>query len=515
MKSLSSDHQIHANLTNDELVEIAVARGEGEVASTGALAVRTGKFTGRSPKDKFVVREPDSESAIWWGDVNQPVEPALYDVFKADVQDYLDGKETLFTQNLSIGADAEFAYPVNLTTESAYAALFCRHLFITGERNLPSKPITILHAPGFEADPGRHGCASTTAVMMHPTRQEIVIAGTLYSGEMKKGVFSMMQFLLPNRGVATMHCSANYTGSESETTIFFGLSGTGKTTLSNDPAATLIGDDEHGWSTNGVFNFEGGCYAKTINLSEQDEPTIWAATNMKNTVLENVPLDPETKVPDYADNSLTENTRSAFSVDQVPNVDADGTGGHARRIVFLTADATGVLPPVSKLTRQQALSMYLLGFTSKIAGTERGITEPELTFSPCFGAPFLPLPPQRYAELLGEKIDEHAPSLWLVNTGWGGGDYNTGKRISIEDTRAIITAISTDALDSTETTTHPVFNLEIPVAAEGVKDGVLDPRESWADKDAYDIAANKLMDAFRDRASEMNIQSEWTGWLQK
>lgn len=515
MNSESSAHQVFRNLNNDELVEKAVERGEGEVASTGALAVRTGKFTGRSPKDKFLVREPASEGAIWWGEVNQPISPEKFDVFKADVIAYLDGKNGIFTQELSIGADEDFAYPVNLTTESAYAALFCRHLFITGERNLTSKPISILHAPDFEADPERHGSRTSTAIMMHPTEQEIVIAGTLYSGELKKGVFTMMQYLLPNRDVATMHCSANYTGNESETTLFFGLSGTGKTTLSNDPAATLVGDDEHGWSENGVFNFEGGCYAKTINLSQEDEPTIWEATNMKNTVLENVPLNPETKVPDFEDASLTENTRSAFSVDQVPNVDNDGTGGHAKRIVFLTADASGVLPPVSRLTREQALSMYLLGFTSKVAGTERGITEPERTFSPCFGSPFLPLPPERYAELLGKKIDEHAPSLWLVNTGWGGGDYNTGERISIEDTRAIITAINSDSLTDAETQSHPVFNLEVPVAAEGVKDGVLDPRESWEDKDAYDTAAQSLMDAFRDRADEMGINAEWIGWLQK
>ena len=515
MISEISAPQVFSNLSNDELVQQAVQRGEGEVASTGALAVRTGKFTGRSPKDKFVVREPGSEAAIWWGSVNQPVEEDKYEVFRADVVEYLNGKDVLFTQNLSIGADEHFAYPVNLTTESTYAALFCRHLFIIGERGLTSKPITILHAPGYEADPERHGCKTTTAVMLHPTKQEIVIAGTLYSGEMKKGVFTMMQYLLPNRNVATMHCSANYTNKESETTIFFGLSGTGKTTLSNDPAATLIGDDEHGWSENGVFNFEGGCYAKTYKLSEEEEPTIWEATNMKNTVLENVPLDPETKVPDYTDKSLTENTRSAFSVDQVPNVDNDGLGGHAKRIVFLTADASGVLPPVSKLTREQALSMYLLGFTSKVAGTERGITEPQRTFSPCFGAPFLPLHPERYAELLGLKIDDHTPSLWLVNTGWGGGDFNTGKRISIEDTRAIITAISSDSLDDVETQTHPVFNLEMPVEADGVKEGVLDPRVSWADKDAYDSAANTLMDAFRARAEEMEINTAWTGWLKK
>lgn len=515
MSSETSAPQLNSNMNNDELVAIAVARGEGEVASTGALAVRTGKFTGRSPKDKFVVREPGSEDKIWWGDVNQPVEEAQFELFKADVRAYLQAKDMVFTQNLSIGADDEFAYPVNLTTESAYAALFCRHLFIADERNLASQPITILHAPGFKADPARHGSRTETAVMMHPTKQEIVIAGTLYSGELKKGVFSMMNYLLPNRDVATMHCSANYTGDKSSTTIFFGLSGTGKTTLSNAPDATLIGDDEHGWSEHGVFNFEGGCYAKTINLSEKAEPTIWAATNMKNTVLENVPLDPETKVPDYDDSSLTENTRSAYSVDQLSNVDEGGQGGHARRIVFLTADASGVLPPVSKLTREQALSMYLLGFTSKVAGTERGVTEPQRTFSPCFGSPFLPLPPERYAELLGKRIDEHEPSLWLVNTGWGGGDFATGERISIRDTRAIISAITSDNLSDKPTRMHPVFNLEMPTEAEGVKAGVLDPKESWDDQDAYDVSANKLMDAFRARADEMGINPAWIGWLKK
>lgn len=506
---------LKVNLSKDELVETAVRRGQGEVASTGALAVRTGQFTGRSPKDKFVVEEPASKDKIWWGSVNHPVSAAHFDAFKADVIAHLNGQEELYRQEVVVGADENYAYPVNVTTESAYAALFSHHLFIDDRPQPSSTPITIYHAPSMQADPAKHGCASTTAIMLHPTKQEICIAGTLYCGEIKKGVFTMMQYLLPNRDVATMHCSANYTTDPSQVTVFFGLSGTGKTTLSNDPNATLIGDDEHGWSPDGVFNFEGGCYAKTINLSQKNEPTIWAATNDVNTVLENVPLDPETKVPDYTDSSLTENTRSAFSVSQVPNVDISGKGGPARRVVFLTADASGVLPPVSRLTPEQAAALYLLGFTSKVAGTERGVTEPELTFSPCFGSPFLPLHPERYAELLVQKITEHNPSLWLVNTGWGGGDYHTGKRISISDTRAIITAITSDSLAEVETVKHPVFNLDMPTSCEGVASKVLDPRETWADKDAYDAAANKLMDAFRNRAAEMKIRSEWTGWLEK
>jgi phosphoenolpyruvate carboxykinase (ATP) len=504
----------HADLDGRTLLQHAVARHEGSLTATGALAVTTGAFTGRSPKDKYLVDEPSSRDAIWWGEVNQPMPEARFDALLRDVEAHLAARET-WTQRLAVGADPEYRYPVDLVTERAWVALFARHLFIVpgddGDRGREA-PIRILHAPGYRADPEALGIRSATVVALHPARRTIVIAGTEYAGEVKKSAFTMMNLLLPQRGVATMHCSANV-GHDGSATLLFGLSGTGKTTLSNDPERRLIGDDEHGWSENGVFNLEGGSYAKTINLSETDEPGIFAASGHEGTVLENVLLDTDTNLPNYADSSLTENTRAAFPLGVLPNAAARSMTHHPDHIILLTADATGVLPPVARLTREEAIALFLLGFTSKVAGTERGLTEPEPTFSPCFAAPFLPLPPERYADLLVEKIDRHQPALWLVNTGWTGGSFSTGRRIGIADTRAIVSAITAGAMNGVETAPEPVFGFAVPVHIPGVPAEVLRPRDAWDDPAAYDAAAAKLRDTFRQQAIKQGIEPEWTGWL--
>lgn len=507
-----ASRRVFAGLDNQELIDAATRQDEGRLTKTGAIAVTTGTFTGRSPKDKYIVEEPTSKDDVWWGNVNHPMTAETFDALHDEVRAYLDG-QVVYTQDLAVGADPVFQYPVDLTTERAWVALFSRHLFIVPDGKAAGDTITVLHAPGFRPDPETYGIRSSTVIALHLAKRIIIIAGTEYAGEVKKSVFTIMQYLLPKRNVATMHCSANL-DEQGNTTLFFGLSGTGKTTLSNDPAARLIGDDEHGWSNNGVFNLEGGCYAKTIKLSEKDEPRIYAATNVTGTVLENVPVDEASDYPDFDDASLTENTRAAFSLEALPNCIPSGTGPHASRVVLLTADATGVLPPVARLTRDQALTLYLLGFTSKVAGTERGLTEPEQTFSECFGAPFLPLPPERYAELLGQKIDEHEPTLWLVNTGWTGGPYGTGKRMSIAHTRAIVSAITNGSLNEAPVKNHPVFNLAIPTQCPDVPDDILDPVSTWDDPEAYALAAASLRDAFRKRAAEQGIPEEWAAWLQ-
>ncbi len=508
----SAAPRIDSPLDERELLAAALQAGEGQRTATGAIVVNTGTFTGRSPRDKYVVEEPGSRDSIWWGAVNQPMSEVAFERLLAGVEDYLGGR-AVWRQHLTAGADPEFQYPVHLTTERAWVALFSRHLFIVPESTDSGRdPITVLHAPGLKVDPATLGIRSSTVIALHPTRRIIVIAGTAYAGEVKKSVFTLMQYLLPKRDIATMHCSANIDES-GKTTLFFGLSGTGKTTLSNDPNFRLVGDDEHGWSDNGVFNLEGGCYAKTINLSQEDEPGIYAASNRAGTVLENVVLD-ATGNPDFDDDSLTENTRSAFPIAAMPNAIASGLAPHPARIVFLTADASGVLPPVARLTAEQAIGLFLLGFTSKVAGTERGLTEPEMTFSPAFGSPFLPLPPDRYAELLAARIAEHGPSLWLVNTGWSGGSYASGAdRISIAHTRAIVQAIADGSLVRGGFTTDPVFGFEIPETVEDIPDATLHPRRSWDDPAAYDARAGRLRDAFRRTAASMKIAPEWSRWL--
>lgn len=504
----------HTELDGRTLLEHAANRGEGVVTATGALAVNTGTFTGRSPKDKYIVDERSSRNAIWWGDVNQRMSEHRFDTLATGVEAYLK-RRTTYVQHLAVGADSDYRYPIDLTTERAWVALFARHLFIVpgedGDRGA-GEPIRILHAPGYRVCADVLGTRSSTVIALHPRRRTIVITGTEYAGEVKKSVFTLMNYLLPQRNVATMHCSANV-GPDGSPTLFFGLSGTGKTTLSNDPERELVGDDEHGWSERGIFNLEGGSYAKTIHLSIEDEPGIYAASGHSGTVLENVLLDTDTNLPNYDDDSLTENTRAAFSLDVLPNAAATSVARHPDHIVFLTADATGVLPPVARLTREQAVAMFLLGFTSKVAGTERGLTEPEQTFSPCFGSPFLPLPPERYAELLAAKIDEHEPTLWLVNTGWTGGSFADGERISIAHTRALVRAITSGDLAAVETTPEPVFGLQVPVGIPDVPDDVLRPRDAWDDPVAYDAEATKLRETFQARAADQGIDKAWLGWL--
>ena len=496
---------VHWNLTPPLLYEHALRRGEGVLAATGPLTVETGAHTGRSPRDKFVVREPASAD-VWWGEVNHPLAPEAFDELHRRLAHHLGGQE-LFVQDLYAGADPAHRLRVRVVSETAWSVLFAHNLFIvpTVEERIDDRAqgrepdVTVLHAPRFAADPAAEGTRSETAIVTSFSRGLVLIAGTGYAGEIKKAIFAILQYLLPKRGVATMHCSANV-GADGEAAIFFGLSGTGKTTLSTDPTRTLVGDDEHGWDDRGVFNFEGGSYAKAIHLSPVAEPDIHRAVLRFGTVLENVVLDPETREPRLDDDSLTENTRAAFPLAFIKNATIAGMAGHPRHVVFLTADAFGVLPPVARLGLDQALYWFLSGYTSKLAGTERGVAEPEATFSPCFGAPFLPLPPTRYAALLGERLRRHEPACWLVNTGWSGGPYGVGARIGIGHTRAIVRAIVGGALAAVATALEPAFGLRVPETCPGVPSEILQPRSTWADPAAYDEAAGRLARAFADNA---------------
>ncbi len=513
---------IFVDFSTPELVEAAVSRGQARLSSSGSLAFMTGRHTGRSPKDRFIVRDPESEARVDWGAVNQPIERDGFERLLDDVLAYLESHD-VFVQNLFACADPDYRLRVRVVSELASHAMFARTLFITPEEagediDVGWEPdFTILHAPGVLADPERHGTRTETAIVIDLERRLIIITGSYYAGEIKKSIFSILQYLLPQRGVATMHCSAN-AGPGGDVAIFFGLSGTGKTTLSADPNRVMIGDDEHGWSENGVFNFEDGLYAKVIGLSAEAEPDIYAATNRFGAILENVTLDETTREPLFEDDSNTENTRSAFPISHMPRIVPGSRGGHPATIVMLTADAFGVLPPVARLTPEQAAYYFLSGYTAKVAGTERGITEPEATFSTCFGAPFLPLSPITYADLLIERIREHAPSIWLVNTGWTGGPYGTGHRISLRNTRAIVDAITTGVLNDVEMAEHPVFGFKVPVECPNVPSNVLDPRSTWDDPSAYDAQASKLAARFRenfthfaDKVSQEVLQSGPTG----
>ncbi len=490
------------NLSRAQLYEHAVRRGEGVLAATGPLTVETGEHSGRSPRDKFVVRGPVSADEVWWGSINQPLPPEAFTALHQRIAGYLDGRE-LFVQDLYAGADPAFRLRVRVVSENAWSALFARNLFIVptqAERvaDFGREPdFTVLHAPHLQADPALHGTRSETAIAISFGRRLVLIAGTRYAGEIKKSIFTVLQFLLPREGVATLHCSANM-GSEGGVALFFGLSGTGKTTLSTDPTRTLIGDDEHGWSDRGVFNFEGGSYAKVINLSPEAEPDIYRATHRFGTVLENVVLDPETRELRLADASLTENTRAAFPITFIENAAASGIGDHPRHLIMLSADAFGVLPPVARLSDDQALYYFLSGYTSKLAGTERGVTEPEATFSACFGAPFLPLPPTRYAELLGERIRRHGPACWLVNTGWSGGAYGVGARMPIAVTRAVVRAILDGSLAEMPTVADPVFGFLVPISCPNIPQDLLDPSRTWPNADAFDSAARRLATSFQE-----------------
>ena len=491
--------ELHANLTAPALVAHSLRKGESRLSADGALIVRTGVHTGRSVGDKFVVDEPSTSADVWWGKVNQRLAREKFDALKGRVQAYLQGRE-LFTQDLYAGADPENRIRVRLVTTGAWHALFARNMFI---RPRPEElagfvpDYVIIHAPFFETDPEIDGVNSTSAIVLSFAEKVILIAGTQYAGEVKKSIFTVMNWILPARGVLPMHCSANI-GPDEDAALFFGLSGTGKTTLSSDPTRRLIGDDEHGWGPQGVFNFEGGCYAKVIDLSQKSEPEIWAASHRFGTVLENVVADPQGRL-DLTDQTYTENTRACYPVEFIPNVELSGRGGIPKNVVMLTADAFGVLPPLSRLTPEQAMYHYLSGYTARVAGTEKGMgSEPQATFSTCYGSPFLPRHPQVYGKLLQALIKEHNVSCWLVNTGWTGGAYGVGKRMSIAHTRALLRAALAGELDDVPYRTDPFFGLAIPQHVNNVPDEVLDPRSAWADKAAYDAAAQALVQRFVD-----------------
>ncbi|OQP86178.1 phosphoenolpyruvate carboxykinase (ATP) [Rhizobium rhizosphaerae] len=486
---------VRYNLSAAELCEEAVRAGEGTLSAHGALCVVTGQHTGRSAKDKFVVRDEKTEDKIWW-DNNKPMSPEHFERLRLDMLDHARGR-SLYVQDLIGGADAENALPSRIVTEFAWHSLFIRNLLIRPDAETLKTfvpKLTIIDLPHFKADPERHGCRTETVIACDLEQGLVLIGGTSYGGEMKKSVFTALNYLLPAKGVMPMHCSANV-GAAGDSAVFFGLSGTGKTTLSADPNRTLIGDDEHGWGADGIFNFEGGCYAKTIRLSAEAEPEIFSTTRRFGTVLENVILD-EARVPDLDDGRLTENTRAAYPLDFIPNASETGTAGHPKTIIMLTADAFGVMPPIAKLTPDQAMYHFLSGYTAKVAGTEKGVTEPEATFSTCFGAPFMPRHPSEYGNLLRELISKHGVTCWLVNTGWTGGAYGTGRRMPIKATRALLSAALDGSLADATFRADENFGFAVPVAVDGVDTAILDPRSTWADADAYDAQARKLADMF-------------------
>ncbi|WP_022702550.1 phosphoenolpyruvate carboxykinase [Pseudorhodobacter ferrugineus] len=491
---------VHYNLIEPALIEAAVKAGEGNLGIGGAFLVSTGQFTGRSPKDKFVVRSATTENTIWWEN-NAAMTPEAFAALRADMLAHMKGRD-YFVQDLYAGADPVHRLDVRVVAELAWHGLFIRHLLRRPERAELDSFVpewTIINCPSFKADPARHGCRTETVIALNFDAKEILIANTEYAGENKKSVFTLLNYLLPEKGVMAMHCSANHAVDDPEdAAVFFGLSGTGKTTLSADPARTLIGDDEHGWSDKGTFNFEGGCYAKTINLRAEAEPEIYATTHRFGTVIENMVYNPETLELDFDDDSLTANMRCAYPLDAISNASETGLGGHPKNIIMLTCDAFGVLPPIAKLTPAQAMYHFLSGFTSKVAGTERGVTEPTPTFSTCFGAPFMPRRPEVYGKLLQAQIAAHGATCWLVNTGWTGGAYGTGSRMPIRATRALLTAALNGTLVQGEFRRDPNFGFEVPVSVDGVADVLLDPRRTWCDSAAYDVQAAKLVQMFAD-----------------
>lgn len=506
---LLAGNNVNVQLSVPELVEKATARGEAQLSADGALTAQTGKYTGRSPKDKFFVEEESTKDKIDWGKVNFSISSDVFDSLYTKVINHLKQKDELFVFKGFAGADKESQLAIQVVNEFAWQNLFVHQLFIRPteeELQTHEAQFTILAAPSFKADPAVDGTNSETFIIVSFEKRTVLIGGTEYAGEMKKSIFTIMNYLLPEKGILPMHCSANV-GEKGDVALFFGLSGTGKTTLSADADRKLIGDDEHGWSDHGVFNIEGGCYAKCINLSAEKEPEIHGAIRF-GSVLENVVLDAKTRVPDYDDNSLTENTRAAYPIHNIDNIVTPSVAGHPKTIIFLTADAFGVLPPISKLTKEQAMYHFLSGFTSKLAGTERGITSPEATFSTCFGSPFLPLPATVYAEMLGKKIDEHNAQVFLVNTGWTGGIYGVGKRMELKYTRAMVRAALSGQLDDVETETTEVFGLAIPTVIEGVPSNVLNPRNAWSDSEAYDEKAKELATSFRENFKKFGHVSE-------
>ncbi|MEX0907529.1 MAG: phosphoenolpyruvate carboxykinase (ATP) [Gemmatimonadota bacterium] len=490
---------VYRNLAPAVLIEHAVQRGEGRLTRNGAFAGVTSPHTGRSPDDKFVVREPSSEQQIWWGKVNAALEQGQFDRLLGDVRAHL-ATQDLYVSDFFAGADPTHRLNVRLVSPSAWHTAFADNMFITppqAERDDMEPGFTILHAPEMQAEAALHGTRSGTFVVLDFGQKIVLIGGTRYAGELKKSIFTVMNYLMPQQGVLPMHCSANV-GRDGDSALFFGLSGTGKTTLSADPERALIGDDEHGWSDRGVFNFEGGNYAKAIRLSAEGEPLIFAASTRFGAILENVVMDEDTRVVNFNDDSLTENTRASYPITFIDGHVASGMGGHPRNVIFLTADAFGVMPPIAKLTPEQAMYHFLSGYTAKVAGTERGVTEPRAAFSACFGAPFLPLPPSTYARMLGDRLARHGARVWLVNTGWTGGAYGSGARMKLAYTRAMIAAALTGELDEVATRPDQVFGLHIPQQVPGVPEGVLDPRSTWDDPAAYDEQAATLSEMFRD-----------------
>jgi phosphoenolpyruvate carboxykinase (ATP) len=493
------------NLGPSALVEEIVRREEGMLGHLGAVIVNTAPHTGRSPNDKFIVKDPAvKDDPVFWGKINHPISPEHFDRLSWKVEAYLQGSD-VFVHDLVVGAHPQYRLPIRVITDTAWQSLFARNLFvrIPQESFADAVPnFTIIAVPGLQADPENDGTHSKVFVAIHFGRRLALIGGTRYAGEIKKSVFTIMNYLMPPQGVLSMHCSANV-GEQGDVALFFGLSGTGKTTLSSDTDRRLIGDDEHGWGDDGVFNFEGGCYAKTIKLRKELEPLIYDSTRRFGAVLENVTIDPVTRKVDFADGSITENTRAAYPIEYVPNSIPEGRAGHPQNIFFLTADASGVMPPLALLSPEQAMYYFLSGYTSKVAGTERGLgSEPEATFSSCFGAPFLPLNPSVYAKLLGEKIAQHDVKVWLVNTGWTGGPFGVGERIPLPQTRAMVRAVLTHRLDKVPTRRDPFFELAIPVECPGVPTAVLNPRETWPNPAEYDIQAQKLIARFADNFTQ-------------
>jgi phosphoenolpyruvate carboxykinase (ATP) len=500
---------ISYNLQAPRLVEDAIRRGEAMVAKGGALSAETGVHTGRSPNDKFTVRDAVTDKTVWWGN-NKAMTPQAFDTLHADMLAHAKGM-ALYAQDLYGGADPAHRVNVRVFTEFAWHSLFIRDLLIRPPaEDLASfvPELTILDLPSFMADPARHGCRSRTVIAINFSRNIVLVGGTNYAGEMKKSVFTYLNLVLPSQGVMPMHCSANV-GSNAESALFFGLSGTGKTTLSADASRTLIGDDEHGWSPDGIFNFEGGCYAKAIKLSAEAEPEIFSTAERFGTIMENVVLDPITRVPDFDDESKTENTRIAYPIEFIPNASTTGRAGHAKNVVFLACDAFGVLPPVAKLDGAQAMYHFLSGYTARVAGTEKGVTEPEATFSTCFGHPFLPCHPSVYGNLLRDLLAKHQADCWLVNTGWTGGKYGIGKRMPIRVTRKLLNAVLDGSLAKVSFRKDPNFGVSVPVTVEGIEPDVLDPVKTWADKKAFDETAKKLVEMFRKNflKFEANVDS--------
>ena len=508
-QGLAPSGKVHFNMVAPELFGAAARRQEGEFADMGPFAAVTAPHTGRSPKDKFIVRDPSSDTDVDWGEVNRPMDAAHFDSLLADVQAYLDKQPELFVQDLYCGADPNYRLSVRYVSPNAWQMAFVRNMFIRPERATLdgfAPNFTVLHAPEMQADPAKHGTRTGTFVVLNLAKRTILIGGTRYAGELKKAMFTVMNYMLPKQGVLCMHCSANI-GKGGDTALFFGLSGTGKTTLSADPSRDLIGDDEHGWSGDGVFNCEGGCYAKVIRLSPDSEPDIYRTTQMFGTILENVVLDADKRVR-FNDQSITENTRASYPLSYIPNHVPSGRGDHPKNVVLLTADAFGVLPPIAKLTPEQAMYYFLSGYTAKVAGTERGVTEPQATFSAAFGAVFLVWPAAKYADMLGKLLREHGSKVWLLNTGWSGGAYGVGKRMKLSYTRAMVSAILSGELDNVPTSTDPIFGLNSPQSVPNVPAEVLNPRNTWSDKDAYDTQARTLATMFQENFAKFEGASD-------